>query len=59
MGGSMAVTQGLLEVRPGRGSNTPISEMAIVGNGIGAASGLRPIVEIMYEDFSRSRWSSS
>jgi pyruvate dehydrogenase E1 component beta subunit len=32
--------------------NTPISEMAIVGAGIGAAmAGMRPIVEIMYEDF--------
>jgi pyruvate dehydrogenase E1 component beta subunit len=32
--------------------NTPISEMAIVGAGIGAAMvGMRPIVEIMYEDF--------
>jgi pyruvate dehydrogenase E1 component beta subunit len=32
--------------------NTPISEMAIVGTGIGAAmQGMRPVVEIMYEDF--------
>jgi pyruvate dehydrogenase E1 component beta subunit len=32
--------------------NTPISEMAIVGAGIGAAmQGMRPVVEIMYEDF--------
>lgn len=53
MGGSMAVTQGLLdEFGPERIRNTPISEMAIVGSGIGAAiQGLRPIVEIMYEDF--------
>ena len=53
MGGSMAVTQGLLEeFGPGRVRNTPISEMAIVGSGIGAAiQGMRPIVEIMYEDF--------
>ena len=53
MGGSMAVTQGLLEeFGPKRIRNTPISEMAIVGAGIGAAiQGLRPIVEIMYEDF--------
>jgi pyruvate dehydrogenase E1 component beta subunit len=53
MGGSMAVTQGLLEeFGPKRIRNTPISEMAIVGSGIGAAiQGLRPIVEIMYEDF--------
>jgi len=53
MGGSMAVTQGLLEeFGPKRIRNTPISEIAIVGSGIGAAiQGMRPIVEIMYEDF--------
>src|ERR671918_577452 len=53
MGGSMAVTQGLLdEFGPKRVRNTPISEMAIVGSGIGAAmQGMRPVVEIMYEDF--------
>ena len=61
MGGSMAVTQGLLEeFGAGRVRNTPISEMAIVGSGIGAAiQGMRPIVEIMYEDFLTSRWNSS
>jgi pyruvate dehydrogenase E1 component beta subunit len=54
MGGSMGVTQGLLaEFGPDRVRNTPISEMAIVGAGIGAAmQGMRPIVEIMYEDFT-------
>src|SRR6184192_1717844 len=54
MGGSMAVTQGLVdEFGPERVRNTPISEMAIVGAGIGAAmAGMRPIVEVMYEDFS-------
>jgi pyruvate/2-oxoglutarate/acetoin dehydrogenase E1 component len=53
MGGSMAVTQGLLaEFGPDRVRNSPISEMAIVGAGIGAAmQGMRPVVEIMYEDF--------
>ena len=53
MGGSMAVTQGLLdEFGPKRVRNTPISEIAIVGSGIGAAiQGMRPVVEIMYEDF--------
>jgi pyruvate dehydrogenase E1 component beta subunit len=53
MGGSMGVTQGLLdEFGPERIRNTPISEMAIVGAGIGAAiQGMRPVVEIMYEDF--------
>src|SRR5918992_6032385 len=53
MGGSMGVTQGLLsEFGPERVRNTPISEMALVGAGIGAAmQGMRPVVEIMYEDF--------
>src|SRR6058998_1958941 len=53
MGGSMGVTQGLFDEFGGeRVRNTPISEMAIVGTGIGAAmQGMRPVVEIMYEDF--------
>jgi pyruvate/2-oxoglutarate/acetoin dehydrogenase E1 component len=53
MGGSMGVTQGMLdEFGPERVRNTPISEAAIVGAGIGAAmQGMRPVVEIMYEDF--------
>jgi pyruvate/2-oxoglutarate/acetoin dehydrogenase E1 component len=54
MGGSMGVTQGMLaEFGPDRVRNTPISEMAIVGAGIGAAmAGMRPIVEVMYQDFT-------
>jgi pyruvate dehydrogenase E1 component beta subunit len=53
MGGSMGVTQGMLdEFGPERVRNTPISEIAIVGAGIGAAiQGMRPVVEVMYEDF--------
>jgi pyruvate/2-oxoglutarate/acetoin dehydrogenase E1 component len=53
MGGSMGVTQGMLaEFGPERVRNTPISEIAIVGTGIGAAmQGMRPVVEIMYQDF--------
>jgi pyruvate/2-oxoglutarate/acetoin dehydrogenase E1 component len=53
MGGSMGVTHGLVhEFGPERVRNTPISEIAIVGAGIGAAmQGMRPVVEIMYEDF--------
>ena len=53
MGGSMGVTQGMLaEFGPERVRNSPISEMAIVGAGIGAAmQGMRPVVEIMYQDF--------
>jgi acetoin:2,6-dichlorophenolindophenol oxidoreductase subunit beta len=53
MGGSMGVTQGMLaEFGHARVRNTPISEMALVGAGMGAAiMGMRPIVEVMYEDF--------
>ena len=53
MGGSMGVTQGMLdEFGPERVRNAPISEMALVGAGIGAAmQGMRPVVEVMYEDF--------
>jgi pyruvate/2-oxoglutarate/acetoin dehydrogenase E1 component len=53
MGGSMGVTQGMLEeFGPERVRNTPISEIAIVGASIGAAmQGMRPVVEVMYEDF--------
>src|ERR687888_456725 len=53
MGGSMGVTQGLLaEFGPERVRNTPISEMALAGAAIGAAmQGMRPVAEIMYEDF--------
>src|SRR5919198_986530 len=53
MGGSMGVTQGMLdEFGPERIRNTPISEMALAGAAIGAAmQGMRPVAEIMYEDF--------
>src|SRR5207248_3669388 len=53
LGGSMGDTQGMLdEFGADRIRNTPISEMAIVGAGIGAAmQGMRPVVEVMYEDF--------
>src|SRR5215211_5447701 len=52
MGGSMGVTQRMLdEFGPDRVRDTPISEMAIVGAGIGAAvAGMRPIVEVMYQE---------
>ena len=52
-GGAFGVTQGLVK-KFGRGRviDTPISETAFVGLGIGAAhAGLRPIIEIMYVDF--------
>ena len=53
-GGCYAVTLGLLEeFGPGRIRDTPLSESAFVGAGIGAAlAGMRPIVEIMTVNFS-------
>ena len=53
-GGTYAVTHGLLEeFGPERIRDTPLSESAFVGAGIGAAiGGLRPIVEIMTVNFS-------
>jgi pyruvate dehydrogenase E1 component beta subunit len=53
-GGSYAVTKGFLdEFGPDRVRDTPISELAIVGAGIGAAmAGLRPMVELMTINFS-------
>ena len=53
-GGTYGISKGLLEeFGERRVKDTPISEAAIVGTGIGAAiTGLRPIVEIMYIDFT-------
>jgi pyruvate dehydrogenase E1 component beta subunit len=53
-GGCYAVTKGLLEeFGPERIRDTPLSEAAFVGAGIGAAlGGMRPIVEIMTVNFS-------
>ncbi|MFC5235923.1 alpha-ketoacid dehydrogenase subunit beta [Pseudonocardia zijingensis] len=53
-GGCFAVSQGLLEeFGPERIRDTPLSESAFVGAGIGAAlGGMRPIVEIMTVNFS-------
>jgi pyruvate/2-oxoglutarate/acetoin dehydrogenase E1 component len=53
-GGCFAVTKGLLqEFGAERIRDTPLSESAFVGAGIGAAlGGLRPIVEIMTVNFS-------
>ena len=53
-GGAFAVSHGLLaEFGPERIRDTPLSESAFVGAGIGAAlGGTRPIVEIMTVNFS-------
>ena len=53
-GGVLQVTRGLYErFGPKRVRDTPISEAGFVGIGVGAAmTGLRPVVEVMYIDFS-------
>jgi len=53
-GGAFKLTKGLLEAfGRDRVFNTPISEAAICGTGVGAAMlGLRPVVELMYMDFA-------
>jgi acetoin:2,6-dichlorophenolindophenol oxidoreductase subunit beta len=52
-GGGLGVTQGLIEeFGPRRVRETPLSETAIVGHAVGAAAvGLRPVAEIMFDDF--------
>jgi pyruvate dehydrogenase E1 component beta subunit len=53
-GGAYAVSKGFLEeFGPERIRDTPLSELAFVGTGIGAAlGGMRPIVEVMTVNFS-------
>src|SRR5579871_6799192 len=53
-GGVFKATPGLFEkYGPIRVRDTPISENAIIGAGIGAAvTGLRPVVELMFADFA-------
>ena len=52
-GGIFGATTGLLaEFGEGRIRDTPISETAFIGAGVGAAmAGMRPIVELMFVDF--------
>lgn len=52
-GGAFKITEGLLtEFGPEKIMDTPLSESAIVGCGVGAAMmGFRPIVELMFADF--------
>ncbi|MGZ5661342.1 MAG: alpha-ketoacid dehydrogenase subunit beta, partial [Usitatibacter sp.] len=53
-GGTYAVTKGLVEeFGPERVRDAPLSELAFVGAGVGAAlGGMRPIVEVMTVNFS-------
>jgi pyruvate dehydrogenase E1 component beta subunit len=53
-GGTYAVSKGMLEkYGPERVRDTPLSELAFVGAGVGAAlGGMRPIVEVMTVNFS-------
>jgi len=52
-GGPFGVTKGLWwEFGPNRVRDTPITESAFIGAGVGgAATGIRPIVELMFIDF--------
>jgi len=53
-GGVWALTKGLQkQFGEGRVFDTPLAEAAIVGTAVGAAmAGLRPVIELMYVDFS-------
>ena len=52
-GGPMRLTKGLIaDFGPERVRDTPISEMGFMGAGVGAAAtGLRPVVDLMYVGF--------
>ncbi len=54
LGGVFGVTKNLVdEFGPERVRNTPISEAGFISCGLGAAcAGMRPIVELMYMDFT-------
>ena len=52
-GGAYGATKGLPEKYPTRILNTPISEAGFTGLSLGAAmSGMRPVAEIMFPDFT-------
>jgi len=52
-GGAFKATKNLAERFPGRVLDSPISEDAMIGSGIGAAiEGMRPIIEMQFADFS-------
>ena len=49
---SLASSRGIPEAFPGRIVDTPISEAAIMGVGVGAAlTGMRPFVDMHFSDF--------
>lgn len=58
-GNIFGVTRGMLEeFGPRRVRNTSISETAIIGTALGAAvTGLRPVAELMYADFTMVAFS--
>ena len=52
-GGAYGITKGLSSRFPGKVINTPMSEQGFTGLGVGMAlAGYKPIVEIMFGDFS-------
>ena len=57
-GGGFGVTEGLIaEFGADRVIDTPVSETAFVGTAIGAAAtGMRPVVELMFSDFMAVCW---
>lgn len=59
-GGAFGVTRGLARrFGPERCLNTPLSESAIVGCGVGAAlAGMRPVVEMQFADFLASGFNA-
>src|SRR3989338_517316 len=59
-GGVYGITKGLVdEFGKRRVKNTPLSEMAILGEAIGASiAGLRPVAEIQFSDFLTSGFST-
>ena len=51
-GGSFQISKGMSEKFPGKVINTPMSEQAFTGLGVGMAlAGYKPIIEIMFGDF--------
>lgn len=52
-GGAYTITKGMSTEYPGKVLNTPMSEQGFTGMGVGMAlAGYKPIIEIMFGDFS-------